>query len=48
MFGDDFSHPEAEKSYSRMDEIIKILKHDHPDLDVSYSTFADYFTQVIE
>lgn len=47
MFGDDFAHPEAEKSYSRMDEIISILKHDHSDLEVSYSTFAHYFDQVM-
>jgi len=48
MFGDDFSHPEAQKSYSRMDQIIKILKHDHPNLEVSYSTFADYFKDVMK
>jgi hypothetical protein len=34
MFGDDFSHPKAQKSYERMDEIIKILRNDHPEINV--------------
>ena len=41
MFGDDFSHPQASKSYELMDAIIKQVEMD-PNYIISYSTVDSY------
>ena len=41
MYGDDFAHPEAQKSYSVMDAIIEKMKDD-PNLTIKYSSARNY------
>ena len=45
MFGDDFAHPQADKSYALMDTIIHRLQ-DEPNLVIKYSTVHDYIEGV--
>lgn len=45
LYGDDFAHPEAQKSYAVMDAIIENIK-DAPKLTVKYSTVRDYLDGV--
>ena len=45
MFGDDFAHPEAQKSYAVMDEIIQKIKGT-PNLTVKYSRVQDWLNGV--
>ena len=45
MFGDDFSHPQASKSYEMMDAVIAQIEND-PDFIISYSTVYSYISGI--
>ena len=47
MYGDDFSHPEAEKSYKLMDKIIGMMQ-DEKDITVKFSTIHDWLESIKE
>jgi len=38
MYGDDFSDPQAESSYSGMEDIIAATKVQYPNIELKFST----------
>lgn len=46
MYGDDFSHPEAESSYKGMEDIIESMKTLYPNMVVKFSTVKEYLKAI--
>ena len=46
MYGDDFSHPQAEFSYLGMEDIVKCMNILYPNIDIKFSTVSEYIAAI--